>query len=259
MSQWQKGAPVSDEMLVAWLDNQLDERQHRQVEKMLKDDPELSERLAELDRASVDFSAAFAPLLEEAPTARLQQKFSAAVARAEASQPHGVSRRALIAATVSALALGVVGGLKGRRLFDNDDGWRDTVAQYMALYTHQSFEDVDPGPEAMQQQLASVSSHLDLPLSVSALTLAGSEFKGARMLRYDDKSIAQIVWDDPHSGPLALCITASLRPAEGGLAQEKRRGMNVVYWQRQRHSFMLIGHKPAGALLAVAKALSASV
>lgn len=83
MTQWQNGAPISDEVLVAWLDKQLTVQQHQQVEKMLSDDPELAERLAELDRASVDFSAAFAPLLQEAPKDRLQQS----------SAPHWRSRR----------------------------------------------------------------------------------------------------------------------------------------------------------------------
>jgi anti-sigma factor RsiW len=259
MTQWQNGAPVPDEVLVAWLDNQLTVQQHRQVEKMLSDDPELAERLAELDRASVDFSAAFAPLLQEAPKARLQQRLSASLEEPQKPRAAGISRRTLIAATVSALALGVVGGMKGKRLFDNDDGWRDTVAQYMALYTHQTFEEVSPSDSAMQQQLASVSSHLGLSLSASALTLPGSAFKGARMLNYDDKAIAQIVWDDPNSGPLALCITGAVHPTDRGFAEEQRRGMNVVYWQQQQHSFMLIGHKPVAELRKVASSLSAAV
>lgn len=259
MTQWQNGAPISDEVLVAWLDKQLTVQQHQQVEKMLSDDPELAERLAELDRASVDFSAAFAPLLQEAPKDRLQQKLSAALAQPQKPPSAGISRRTLIAATVSALALGVIGGMKGRRLFDNDDGWRDTVAQYMALYTHQTFEGVSPSDSAMQQQIASVSSHLGLSLSASALTLPGSAFKGARMLNYDDKAIAQIVWDDPNSGPLALCITGAVHPTDRGFAEEQRRGMNVVYWQQQQHSFMLIGHKPVAELRRVASSLSAAV
>lgn len=259
MTQWQNGAPISDEVLVAWLDKQLTVQQHQQVEKMLSDDPELAERLAELDRASVDFSAAFAPLLQEAPKARLQQRLSASLEEPQKPHAAGISRRTLIAATVSALALGVVGGMKGRRLFDNDDGWRDTVAQYMALYTHQTFEGVSPSDSAMQQQLATISSHLGLSLSASALTLPGSAFKGARMLNYDDKAIAQIVWDDPNSGPLALCITGAVHPTDRGFAEEQRRGMNVVYWQQQQHSFMLIGHKPAAELRTVASSLSAAV
>lgn len=259
MTQWQNGAPVSDEVLVAWLDNQLTAQQHQQVEKMLSNDPELAERLAELDRASVDFPAAFAPLLQEAPQARLQQRLADSLVEPQQSPPRGVSRRTLIAATVSALALGVVGGLKGKRLFDNDDGWRDSVAQYMALYTHQTFEGVSPSASAMEQQLARVSSHLGLPLSASALTLAGSEFKGARMLSYDEKDIAQIVWDDPQSGPLALCVTDAVHASDQGFAEEKRRGMNVVYWQQQQHSFMLIGHMPAAELRKVASSLSAAV
>lgn len=262
MSQWQNGAPVSDEVLVAWLDNQLTAQQHQQMAKMLSDDPELAERLAELDRASVDFPAAFAPLLQEAPQARLQQKLADSLAepqKPQKPQPQGISRRTLIAATVSALALGVVGGMKGKRLFDNDDGWRDTVAQYMALYTHQTFEGVSPSATVMEQQLALVSSHLGLPLSARALTLEGSEFKGARMLSYDDKEIAQIVWDDAQSGPLALCITGAAQASDQGVAEEKRRGMNVVYWQQRQHSFMLIGHKPTAELRKMALGLSAAV
>lgn len=259
MTQWHKDIPLTDEILVAWLDNQLNAQQHHQVEKMLNDDPELAERLAELDRASVDFPAAFAPLLDEAPTGRLHKNLTALLVPTVSETPRGFSRRALIAATISALAVGVIGGMKGKELFEQEDDWRDSVAQYMALYTHETFEGVTPSASAMQQQLSRVSTHLGLSLPVSALTLKGSEFKSARMLNYDDQDIAQIVWDEGQSGPLALCITAAVGQTGRGLSAEKRRGMNVIYWQKQQHQFMLIGHMNTQQLLALAKALSVSV
>ncbi|WLS77714.1 anti-sigma factor [Erwinia pyri] len=259
MTHWQKGMPVSDEILVAWLDNQLDEQQYQQVEKMLRNDPFLAERLARLDSGNADFAAAFAPLLEEAPITRLQQRLGGMLNHSPEPPARGISRRTLIAATLSALALGVVGGNKGQRLFDNDDGWRDTVAQYMALYTRETFEGVSPSASVMRQQLAYISRHLDLPLSPQALTLNGSAFKSARMLSYDDKAIAQIVWDERETGPLALCITATSRQASRTLSTETRRDMNVVYWQQQQHQFMLIGHLPAPAMMKLAQTLSASV
>lgn len=252
---WTISAPLSDEMLVAYLDNQLNDSQSQQVEKMLNEDPELQERLNQLDSASVDFAAAFSPLLDEAPLKSMQDKL--AVRPQAGSQ--GISRRTLIAATLSALAIGLVGGMKGKRLFDNDDGWRDTVAQYMALYTRETLSGSHLTPAAASEQLALVSQSLGLQLNATALTLADSEFKGARMLSYDGVSIAQLVWQDQQSGPLALCITAASQPEDAAFSQEKRRGMNVVYWRQQHYKFMLIGHNSAGKLREMAQSLAESV
>ncbi|WP_158783259.1 anti-sigma factor [Pantoea sp. BAV 3049] len=252
---WIINAPLSDEMLVAYLDNQLNDSQSQQVEKMLNEDPELVMRLNQLDSASLDFAAAFSPLLDEAPLKPMQEKLTIHPQQA----PQGISRRTLIAATVSALAIGLVGGMKGRRLFDNDDGWRDTVAQYMALYTRETLSGGSLTPAAASEQLALVSQRLGLQLNATVLTLSDSEFKGARMLSYDGVSIAQIVWQDRQSGPLALCITAASQPEDTAFSQEKRRGMNVVYWRQQHYKFMLIGHSSARQLREMAQNLAEAV
>ncbi|MGK7245155.1 anti-sigma factor family protein [Buttiauxella agrestis] len=94
----------TDEMLVAYLDNELSETQRKVLESRLAKDNALAQRLALLERSNLPFKAAFEPLLELAPDEHLQQQFSA-----EFRKNHSVSRRNLIAAAVSFLALGVIG------------------------------------------------------------------------------------------------------------------------------------------------------
>nr|WP_154325174.1 hypothetical protein [Pantoea sp. 201603H] len=105
MKEWNIDMPLSDEVLVAWLDGELSPEVAQQVEKRVQVDPEAAEQLALLDRASLDFAAAFAPMLDDAPVEMLREKLRATPSHLSP----GVSRRSLLAATVAALAVG--GGL----------------------------------------------------------------------------------------------------------------------------------------------------
>lgn len=124
-------AYATDELLVAYLDNQLDPQQRHRLEQRLAGEPALAERLSLLERSSLPFKQAFAPLLDEAPVQRLQADWP----QASSAPPHSVSRRGLIAAAVAFLALGIAGDRAYLQLSQPDDNWRSLVAQYMALYT----------------------------------------------------------------------------------------------------------------------------
>lgn len=86
----------ADELLVAYLDNQLDPQQRQLLEQRLSGEPALAERLSLLARSNLPFKQAFEPLLDEAPVQRLRAE---GPLTAPAMQ-HGVSRRGLIAAAV---------------------------------------------------------------------------------------------------------------------------------------------------------------
>jgi anti-sigma factor RsiW len=95
---------TADELLVAYLDNQLDPQQRRSLEQRLVDEPALADRLSLLERSSLPFKQAFAPLLDEAPVQQLQDRWPLAMPVPQ----RGVSRRVLI----GALHPGNAGGLR---------------------------------------------------------------------------------------------------------------------------------------------------
>ncbi|CAI1038493.1 anti-sigma factor family protein [Serratia proteamaculans] len=245
---------AADELLVAYLDNQLDPQQRQLLEQRLGGEPALAERLSLLARSNLPFKQAFEPLLDEAPVQRLRAE---GPLTAPAMQ-HGVSRRGLIAAAVGFLALGIAGDRAYLQLSQPEENWRSLVAQYMALYTPETLAGYDDTATQIAHQLQQTGERLGIALSAPKLILSGAELKNARVLAYDDRRIAQLTWQDAQYGALALCIiqqSGKPLPAES----ERRQGMNVVYWADGRHGFMLIGHNPAPDLAALAGRLQHSL
>ncbi|MGV0083265.1 anti-sigma factor family protein [Rahnella aceris] len=250
-------APYADEVLVAYLDNQLSESQRAKFDAQLTQDDVLAQRLAQMSRSNLPFHDAFGAMLQEAPVGKLQAALDA-VPDARIAGSSGFSRRALLAASLSFLAVGLLGG-RYSTLFASDDNWRARVADYMSLYTAQTLADVDDSAGQQKIQLARVQNTLGIALSPAALAVQGADLKDARMLHYDEYDIAQITYLDARYGPMALCITRSEHSDNTALQREIRRGMNVVYWRNAGYNFMLIGHSPAPALAAHAAALQANL
>jgi anti-sigma factor RsiW len=240
----------TDELLVAWLDNELSPAERAEVELRLGHDSYLIERLALLERSSLPFKKSFEPLLAEAPLEELKKHLHAPTSPT-------VSRRRLIAAAVSFLALGVIGDRAFLRFSEPDENWRGLVAQYMALYTPETLAET-PTAQALEAQLRATGTQLDIPLEGAKLLLPNAALKNARVLAYDEQKIAQITWLEARHGPLALCIT---RHAGGAMQSrsEQRLGMNIVYWSSASHRFMVIGHNPAGQMKALAARLKQAV
>ncbi|MDW5502652.1 transcriptional regulator [Pseudomonas lundensis] len=245
---------AADELLVAYLDNQLDPQQRRLLEQRLVGEPALAERLSLLECSNLPFKQAFAPLLDEAPVKRLRAE---GPLTARTPQP-GVSRRSLIAAAVGFLALGIAGDRAYLQFSQPEDNWRGLVAQYMALYTPETLAGFDDSAIQIAHQLQQTGDRLGIALSAPKLMLNGAELKNARVLAYDDRRIAQLTWLDAQYGALALCIVqqpGKPQPAES----ERRQGMNVVYWADGSHGFMLIGHNPAREMSGLAQRLQRSL
>jgi anti-sigma factor RsiW len=247
----QTNAP-SDELLVAYLDGELDAEQRQLIADLLKANPSVAARLDELQCADLPFKAAFDAMLDEAPTERLNAMLKAL----PPAQAPAMSRRRFLAVAASFAVAGVVAD----RLYmswpraESGQGWRASVAEYMALYTPETLENLNADPASHAAQLSSVGAQLGLPLSPDAVNLPGAEFRRAQILDYDGVLIGQLTYLDPRHGPLALCITASKRGMQPA-ATEQRRGMNVVYWANPSHAFMLIGRNPFEALQVMASSV----
>lgn len=236
-----QNTPPSDELLVAYLDGELDPEQRQRIDNLLGIDPAVTARVEHFKRGDLPCKAAFDSVLDQAPLERLQRMLDAL----PPAQAPTLSRRRFLAVAASFAVAGVVAD----RLFmmwprpEPGSGWRASVAEYMALYTPQTLENLSTEPESHTAQLSSVGRQLGLSLSPEAISLPGAEFRRAQILDYDGVLIGQLTYLDPRHGPLALCITAAKKGAMA-MANEQRRGMNVVYWSNPSHAFMLIGRNP---------------
>lgn len=257
--------PYDDEAIVAWLDGQMTEADARQFSRLLRSEEILAGRTAELMKSNQDYQQAFAPLLDEAPDARMLARLDAHLAGAVAVRP-GVSRRAMIAASVVFLLTGVGIGYLARPVVDDgkealheDASIRDLEAHYMSLYSAETLLDVDSSPLVLRRGLARLAGDMGLQLQESQLVLAGSELKMVRILRYERTPIAQIAWNHADYGPMALCVSAHKQGGGSAISSEQRYGMNIVWWRSPQYQYALIARTPVAQLQATARQLQAAL
>jgi anti-sigma factor RsiW len=263
--------PPTDEDLVAYLDGELTSDAHARMARRLAADHDLQRRLILLSGGRRPFRDAFAPLLEQAPRARLEAMLASLpgpAASSEAVRPPrgwGNTPKAMAAGLLlftAGLGAGwlapTLNPLLGEQTSDegaSDDNWRQAVAEYLTLYTAETLATIPDTPTVREQELAAVGGRMGLALSPQKISLPNLSLKRAQFLEYDNKPLGQLVYLDPGNGPVALCITADATPGTG-YRTEQRQGFNIVYWSRGRYNFMLIGHTPASRLQEYASALS---
>lgn len=250
----------SDEMLVAFLDGELDGDDRHGVEELLRTDPAIAERLAFLTKGKLPVREAFDPLLDAAPVDRLAAMIPPAASADSA--PATFSRRGLLAAAAACVAAGVIGNrvalLSRPSASSADQNWRAVVANYMMLYAPETLSHLPHTDLSEEQEIATVSSAIGLPLSAQAIAIPGAAFKRAQLLRLRGKPLAQIAYLDPVAGPMALCVI----PSTNGSAEpqsEQREGLNLVFWSSDKHSFLVIGHNSADALKDIAARLRSTL
>ncbi|CAN7473295.1 anti-sigma factor [Phyllobacterium sp. LjRoot231] len=243
----------SDEMLVAFLDGELEGAERARIDTLVKTDKAVGARYEFLSRSEMAFYDAFQPLLENAPTAKLEAILSGLPASVTAEPvPRDWSRRGFMAAAIAFVFVGVAAdrayiGMQDVSSERDGSEWRAVVAEYLSLYTPETLANLTSDEQSQNAQLRNVGDKLGLALPVEAVSLPGIPLKRAQILQYDGKPLGQIAYLDPEHGPMALCIVQSSKGAAAPQT-ERRRGMNVVYWSDQAHGYMLIGRNPADRL-----------
>ncbi len=263
-----------DAELVAYLDGELSPADSVRIGQRLATDGRLAARVEHLMKGGRPFREAFAPLLAEAPIARLEVILGAALARPAEPPLRWFGLRPLAAmpwpaAVAVAVVLLVVGAGLDRLVvkplgmallvpaspLDGSDDWRRAVAQYLSLYTSETLADIPERARPSAPQLEAIGRGLGLSLTPERIDLADLALMRADLYDYDGKPLVFLAYLDPQGGPVALCITPG---RQGSDAQriEQRRGMNAVYWSQGGHSFMLIGRAGPARLQALATSVA---
>lgn len=260
MSQTPRFELPCDTTLVAFLDGELNAADAARIEALRDREPAVERRLAFLEQGCAELPEGFAPLLDAAPLAQLKDMLgNLPRATSQVAPAAAWSRRRMLAGVAAGLVAGVLGdrlwrGWQGSHWVANGS-WRGSVAQYMALYTAQTLDGLDASDSSQALQLASVGEQLGIALTPPSVRMPGASLRRAQVLRYDADLLAQLVYLDARYGPLALCFVRSAVAASGP-AEERRNGLNVLYWTDGQHAWMLAGRNSLGDLYAKLQGLA---
>jgi anti-sigma factor RsiW len=280
----------ADELLVAYLDGELDERRREEVEDWLDRDPGLRERVALLGESAALIKAAFDEDLREPLPGRLiaAARGETLAAREAAAADNVVAFRPKAkplaarwwvavpaAASVVGLVVGAGAGYWGvgevtptakppeqqvASIASAATGaWIENIVGYHELVSTGDTKDTTfdlPSKEDAGELTSKVSQRLAqaqaLP-KVPDLKPWGLAFQGVRWLYVEGKPAAQLFYttDNKNIGPLTVVVASSKRP-DLTPTFEKRDQVNLLYWRRGGRAFAIVAHADKGWLWGLA-------
>ena len=237
---------ISDEILTAFLDGELDTVEHERVEAALASDADLAARLAALDLPMADLRAGFDDLLTAAPP--LPEPARRPVRR------RSFGGFSVAAALVLGLMIGGAWSLRPTPAPKAD--WKMAVANYQNLYVAETLaEPADPADTAARLQALSAQLGRDLSPASAA---PGLEFRRVQMLGLKGKPLVQMAYLAEGGVPFALCI---IRNNAEPYAPEVEviAGLATAHWAEDGFGFLIIGGEDLPFVGALAEALQGRI
>jgi anti-sigma factor RsiW len=261
----------SDELLVAYVDGELDAAARAEIEIALAHDAELRARVAGLQSSAQILRTALDTVLREPVPERLLaaargQGDSTVVDFAAAQQKHRsrmpAARPWMQWAAVAGIVGLMVGG--GAGYFASRSGnvnattanlasanWLDNIAGYHKLFVNAGADDLAlldvpaNDSDAAHKAVQKLPSDFRLP----NLQPWGLQFQGARYLIVEGQPATQLFYttDNKALGPLTVVVGTTNRP-DLAPTFDRRGDLNVLYWRHHGHAYALVGTADIGYL-----------
>jgi anti-sigma factor RsiW len=273
----------SDDLLVAYLEGELELVDRREVEAWLDSDSAARDQLAALAISAKLVRRAFDEVLHEPVPERL-----IAAARAEAGAagagpqilpfaPRTAAARFArsrwprlglpIAASLLGLVVGGSGAYFGVTKLTSgaaaialtqpaveevaNNLWLDNAAGYFKLFAsagNNMLVDI-PATGDTREALQKISQSLPQQVRLPDLKPWGLNFHGARLIVVDGRPAAQLVYttDNKAIGPLALIVGSSNQP-DIPPTFDHRQDVNLIHWRHQGRAYALVGQANIGYL-----------
>lgn len=227
--------------LSAYMDGELDAAEVHALEARLAADPELQAELDALrdanDLALEDFGA----MLSEPVPLGMARAIHAAEAPAAAAPRRAPAWQSL-AAGLALLVAGAGGGyLAGRQEAPAAPDWVAEVAAYHPIYASQGRHLVEVSAAESDHIIAWLGDQVGVPVRIPDLQAQGLTFEGARLLAASGKPVGQLMYRDANGVVVALCFTASDKPATDGTTERDFAGFDALVWGDDGARYVLIG------------------
>jgi anti-sigma factor RsiW len=245
-------ARVSDADLHAVVDGALDETRRQEVEAGLSADPALSARAAAYRQQIELLRAAFGPLAQEPPPARLYEA---------ATRVPGRWRRWTLpaAAALVALAIGLGGGwLLDEQVLPTMRAGSQFVAEGLSahkVYTVEVRHPVEVAASEEAHLVAWLSKRLDSPLKAPVLAGFGYRLVGGRLLPAAGRPAAQLMYENPAGERLTLYVRPNSAHQEAAFRFVQTGGASAFYWLDRDLAYAIVGEMERERLLQISQAI----
>ena len=249
---------LSDELLMAYADGQLDKPQAAVVGSMLRDDEELAYRVSRLQQTQAQLLDTFGALLREGvslnpKSARARRPMSAGGLAGNPLLTIGTAALLLLIGASAGVTGGYYSGMFGgetRKIVQlPPTNWPGDIAEFHSFFTKEAMR-VSPesqaNPDMVKFQLAQISRAAAVP----DFSGQGLKFVRGQMLSYRGNKVMQLVYLGKNDPLVALYISA------GGLDMAMSPGqfgdVNTMSWSANELRFVIAGDMPHQALRALA-------
>jgi anti-sigma factor RsiW len=255
---------LSDELLMAYIDGQLDKPQASVVGHMLHRDSDLAQRVRRMQETQARFLELFGALVREGPASAPR----GARAKASRSDRNAGDASGLVTAGVAALlvvfgaSLGFTtayfsGMSREASASTAEDGarmppanWSEDIAELHAYFTPETLtagRDSQANPDVVRFQLAKLSSHAVI---LPDFSQSGLRFVRAQTLSYRGNRLMQLVYTGKSDPLVAVYITAG--DGEGPVSPGRFGDVKTVSWSAGGLRYLIAADMTQEALRALA-------
>jgi anti-sigma factor RsiW len=250
-----------DAELIALIDNELDEEAKGRLLACLAEEEGLRKRYEALRETGAPIAASLDALLDNVPLPRLRAALpSVGAVRAGRWPFSGVTVRDLAAGFVVGLLAAAAAAwvALGAAPSNDRDDWRSAVAEYMELYTNETFALPNPDRDFQARKLSVVAERVSAALTAENVSLPGLRFESADLLSYEGAPLGEITYVDAHGSPVLFCVIAN-RTADAPVRSERLHNLSLTSWSRDGRGYLVIGRMPEARAAELARTLEKRV
>ena len=252
---------LSDELLMAYIDGQLDKPQASVVAHILRSDEGLNQRVQRMQDSQARFLEQFGALVRDGslpgakPNKPLSRRAETALAEASNFLTAGVAGLLIVFGASLGFTIAYYSGIsRGAAVVEEMNlppaNWPEEIAELHAFFTPETLtasRDSQSNPDLVKFQLAKLSSQA---VALPDFSQSGLRFVRAQMLSYRGNRLMQLVYTGRSDPLVAVYITPG--DAETPVAPGRFGDVKTVSWSQDGLRFLIAADMTQEALRALA-------
>lgn len=259
-------APITDEMLSAWVDGELGDADRQRVHVWLQENPQ---EMARVQAWAAD-RAALVALYRDAFDEPVPQRLQAIVRGGHAVDARSSWPRAAAAAGLL-IAGALLGGagvwqwerqqyatqesiLRSELAAGTAQGWVQRAAYAHSVYVGEPRHAVEV--KANEEHLSRwLTRRIDMPVKLFDLQDQGFELVGGRLLPDGPGKSAQLLYQDAQQRRVTVYLRKPEKGTDVTFRYEQQGKVGMFYWVEEGAGYALVGELPKQTLLNLAQAI----